>query len=82
MSDIRELLDDAVADVEPRQGVEQILARSAGRRRARAWRAGFAGVAAVAVVAVVLAVTGLPGTDGDDSRRRPQRRVAPASQRG
>jgi hypothetical protein len=62
--DIRTLLEDAVSDVEPRRGLDEITARttSAPRRRPWAWGTAGAVLATAAVVAAVVAVTGLPGS--------------------
>ena len=62
--DIRTLLEDAVSDVEPRRGLDEITARttSAPRRRPWAWGTTGAVVATAAIVAAVVAVTGLPGS--------------------
>ncbi len=70
---VRELLEDAVADVTPRGGVEDIHARTAHplrpHRRAWLWGAGAAVVATAATVAAVVTLTGGPGasTSGDQS---------------
>jgi hypothetical protein len=62
--DIRTLLEDAVSDVEPRRGLDEIAARTspAPRRRSWAWGAAGAVAATAAVIAAVVSVTGLPGT--------------------
>ena len=62
--DIRALLDDAVSDVEPRRGLDEITARTTPAPRRRSWAWGTAGavVATAAVIAAVTAVTGLPGS--------------------
>lgn len=61
--DVRTLLEDAVADVEPRRGLDEIAARTSSAPR-RPWARGAVGavVATAAVVATVVAVTGLPGS--------------------
>ncbi len=62
--DIRTLLEDAVSDVEPRRGLDEITARTSSAPRRRPWAWGTAGavVATAAVVTAVVAVTGLPGS--------------------
>ena len=62
--DIRGLLDDAVADVEPRGGLDQITARTARGRRSWVWGTAGAVVATAAVIVAVSVVGGLPGTTG------------------
>jgi hypothetical protein len=62
--DIRTMLEDAVSDVEPRHGLDQIRARTgnpAGTRRPWLWGAGGAMLATAATVAA-FAVFGGPGT--------------------
>lgn len=67
---VRALLEDAVADIEPRPGLDRIRSRTATvRRRPRAW--GVAAAAVLATAAVVMGVvvlgTGMrsqPGPDG------------------
>jgi hypothetical protein len=63
-SDIRELLDDAVADVEPRRGLSDISARTGRPRRSWVWGTAGAVVATAAVIAAVSLVGDLPGTSG------------------
>jgi hypothetical protein len=63
-SDIRELLDDAVADVEPRRGLSDISARTGRARRSWLWGTAGAVVATAAVIVAVSVVGGLPGTSG------------------
>jgi hypothetical protein len=63
---VRELLEGAVTDVEPRRSLDDVRARTAARRR-RSWARGVAGgvVATAATVAVVVALThGLGSTAG------------------
>jgi hypothetical protein len=56
---VRELLDSAVADVEPRDGLAVIRSRTAAARRRRGWAWGVGGaLAAVAAAAVAVAVLG------------------------
>jgi hypothetical protein len=62
--DIRALLDDAVADVEPRRGLDDITARTGRGRRSRIWGTAGAVVATAAVIASVSLVGRLPGTTG------------------
>jgi immunoglobulin-like protein involved in spore germination len=62
--DIRELLDDAVADVEPRRGLSDISARTGRARRSGLWGTAGAVVATAAVIVAVSVVGGLPGTTG------------------
>ena len=64
--DIRALLEDAVSDVEPRRGLDEIRpAPPPPRRRSWAWGAAGA-VPRPRRFAAVTAVTGLPGGPGDD----------------
>jgi hypothetical protein len=64
--DIRELLDDAVADVEPRRGLSDITARTGRGRRSWVWGTAGAVVATAAVIAAVSLVGNLPGTSDTD----------------
>ena len=60
---LRSLFDDAVADVEPRGGLDTIQARTATRtRRPWVWGAGGAVLATAATVAAVAMLTSGPGT--------------------
>ena len=62
---LRGLFDDAVADVEPRGGLDTIRERTATRtRRPWVWGAGGAVLATAATVAVVAMLTSGPGTTG------------------
>lgn len=71
--DVRLLLEDAVAGVEPRGRLDTVRARTTpGARRPWGWGAAAAVVATAAVIAAVVGVTGLPGS-------RPTR-PSPASQ--
>lgn len=62
---VRELLGEAVADVQPRRGIDAIAARTTNSRR-RTWVWGSAGavVATAATIAAVAIVTDLPGGAG------------------
>lgn len=60
--DIRDLLEDAVADVEPQGGLGQITARTGHQRRSWVWGTAGAVVATAAVIVAVSVVGGLPGT--------------------
>lgn len=66
---LRETLDDAVADVEPRHDLDQVRARleegAVGRRRRPRWAAGVAGLAVAATVAAVAFASGIVGADPD-----------------
>jgi Immunoglobulin-like domain of bacterial spore germination/Sporulation and spore germination len=61
---IRELLDDAVSDVEPRHGLDRIRSRTAANhsRRPWAWGVGAAVLATAATIAAVAVLSGGPGT--------------------
>lgn len=61
--DIRELLDDAVADVEPRRPLSDISARTGRARRSWVWGTAGAVLATAAVIAAV-SLLDLPGTTG------------------
>jgi hypothetical protein len=78
--DIRALLDDAVADVEPRRGLDEISSRTGRSRRSWVWGTAGAVVATAAVIAAVSLVS-LPGTNagggGDDAG--PAREGSPKS---
>ncbi len=63
---VRELLDSAVADVEPRDGLAAIRARAAAARRRRGWAWGLGGVLATAAAAAV-AVAVLGGATPQDT---------------
>ena len=65
---IRDLLDDAVSDVEPRHGLGEIHARTAPPRVRRPWLWGTGGavLATAATIAVIAAVSGGPGTTDAD----------------
>ncbi|HYO41449.1 MAG TPA: Gmad2 immunoglobulin-like domain-containing protein [Nocardioidaceae bacterium] len=66
---VRGLLDDAVADVEPRRGLDDIRARTAtARRRPRVWGVSAAAVlaTAAAVLGVVVLGPGMVGQPGPD----------------
>ncbi len=76
--DIRTLLDDAVADVEPRGGLDQITSRTTRSRRSWVWGTAGAVLATAAVIVAVSVVGNLPGTtgtSGDDTAAK-----APAKQ--
>ncbi len=62
--DLRALLDEAVADVEPHHGLDEIRARTASThsRRPWVWGAGAAVLATAATVAAVAVIGGGPGT--------------------
>ncbi len=63
-SQIRELLTDAVSDVEPTHRLGEILARTAGPTRRSRWQlAGGAVLATAAAVAVAVVVSTLRGTE-------------------
>jgi hypothetical protein len=62
--DIRELLEDAVAGVEPRRGLPEISARTGRGRRSGLWATAGAVLATAAVIVAVSVVGGLPGTTG------------------
>ncbi len=61
---IRELLDDAVSDVEPRPGLDTIRARTSTTRSRRPWVWGAAGavLATAATIAAVAVLADGPGT--------------------
>ena len=61
---IRELLDDAVSDVEPRPGLDTIRARTSTTRSRRPWVWGAAGavLATAATIAAVAVLANGPGT--------------------
>lgn len=62
---LRSLFDDAVADVEPRGGLDTIQARTTTRtRRPWVWGAGGAVLATAATVVAVAMLTSGPGTTG------------------
>jgi anti-sigma factor RsiW len=61
--DIRALLDDAVADVEPRRGLDEITLRTGRSRRSWVWGTAGAVVATAAVIAAVSLVGSLSGTN-------------------
>lgn len=66
---IRALLDDAVSDVEPRRGLDEIRSRtttSTPLRRPWVWGAGGAVLATAATIAVVAMLSGGPRTTGAD----------------
>lgn len=66
---IRVLLDEAVSDVEPRHGVQEIMSRttSARSRRRWVWSAGGAVLATAATIAAIaVLVNGGPGTTNAD----------------
>jgi len=76
---IRDLLDEAVADVEPTYGLDRIRARTATRRRRTwAWGAGGAVLATAATIAAVVSLGGL-GSSGDDEPGPADRSVPTAS---
>ena len=56
-TDLRRLLDDAVADVEPREGIDAIRSRTAAPRARRPWT--WAAGGAVAATAATIAAVGL-----------------------
>jgi hypothetical protein len=64
--DIYDLLEDAVADVEPRRGLPDITARTGRARRSWLWGTAGAVVATAAVIVAVSLVGGLPGSTGTD----------------
>lgn len=66
---IRRLLDEAVADVEPRSALQEIRSRTATgtRRRGWAWAAGAVVAATAASIAAVVTIGGNPGTTGATS---------------
>lgn len=66
--EVRALLEEAVADVEPRHGLDEIRARttSVRSRRPWLWGAGGAVLATAATIAVVVALGGGPGTTDAD----------------
>ncbi len=67
--EIRDLLHDAVADIEPERGVGDVLSRVDSARRARnPWLLASAGaaLATAATVAAVAALSGGPGTNRTD----------------
>ena len=66
--DIRDLLQDAVADVQPTDGLAGIRARTASHRRRRGWAWGVGG--AVAATAATVAVVATLGTGGHGPARR------------
>ena len=68
--DIHELLDDAVGDVEPRHGLDEINARTDRSRRSWVWPTAGAVVAAAAVIAAV-SLVGLPGVTGNGGPQEP-----------
>ena len=63
---LRLLLDDAVADVHPRRGIDDIRARTASERPRRSWvwAASGAVVGTAATIAAVTVLLGLPGSGG------------------
>ncbi len=65
-TDLRRLLDDAVADVEPRHGVEAIRSRTAASRSRRpwTWAAGGAVAATAATIAAVSVLSSGLGPSG------------------
>ena len=65
---IRNLLEDAVADVEPRPALDTLRERTRrpARNRGWAWAVGGTVLATAATVAVVVALTSSPGTTGAD----------------
>ena len=62
--EIRELLEDAVADVEPRHGLDEITSRTSRSGRSWVWGTAGAVVATAAVIVAVSVVGNLPGTTG------------------
>jgi hypothetical protein len=70
-NDLRELLDDAVADVEPRHGLHEITSRTRRARGSWIWGAAGAAIATAAVIAAVSAGGGLPGLDGRSTTPAP-----------
>lgn len=63
---LRLLLEDAVADVHPRRGIDDIRARTGSERPGRSWvwAASGAVVATAATIAAVTVLLGLPGSGG------------------
>src|SRR4051812_9906119 len=68
--DIRELLEDAVADVEPHRGIDDITSRTGRPRRSWIWGTAGAVVATAAVIAA-FSVAGLPGLTGNGGGQDP-----------
>jgi Immunoglobulin-like domain of bacterial spore germination/Sporulation and spore germination len=64
---MRQLLDDAVADVEPRRGLDDIRGRTTASRAPRPWVWGAGGAvrATAASIAAVVVFAGGPGTSDD-----------------
>jgi Immunoglobulin-like domain of bacterial spore germination/Sporulation and spore germination len=81
---LRDLLDDAVADVEPRRGLDEIRSRTAPSRHRRpwVWGAGGAVLAAAAAAAVVATISAGPGTTGagPDTAAAPTASAEPTSE--
>lgn len=76
---VRGLLDEAVADVEPRYALDVIRGRTgAPRRRTRVWAVGGAALATAAAVAAAVWLGGSPGTTGAGPAGRGPRDPGPA----
>jgi hypothetical protein len=79
---LRALLEDAVADVRPRSGLDSIRSRTTGSsHRAWGWSAGAAVLATAATIAVVAVLGGLGGVSGTtDAGPGPAGSTAPTAE--